>query len=111
MLSRTTPWGQQPWGLKTGDLSKEERPLTHWSILVNKDSTPVHVPMYCMAHIQLLAENASMHYPYYLHLRDEGPSSSSALPDMTMAGMFSFAVTLKVGYDIRDNLQDTWNTL
>jgi len=28
-----------------------------------------------------------------------------------MAEMFSFAVTLKVGYDIRDNLQDTWNTL
>lgn len=52
-----------------------------------------------------------MYYPYYLHLRDEGPSSSSALPDMTMAGMFSFAVTLKEGYDIRDNLQDTWNTL
>ena len=30
---------------------------------------------------------------------------------MTMAEMFSFAVTLKVRYDIRDNLQDTWNTL
>jgi len=64
-----------------------------------------------MAHIQLLAEKASMYYPYNLHLRDEGPSSPSALPDMTMAGMFSFAVTLKVGYGIRDNLQDTWNIL
>jgi hypothetical protein len=64
-----------------------------------------------MTHIQLLAENASMYYPYYLHLRDERPSSSSAFPDMTMAGMFFFAVTLKVGYNIRDNLQDYWNTL
>jgi hypothetical protein len=69
------------------------------------------VPLYCMAHIQLLAERASICYPYYLHLRDEGPSSSSALPDMTMTGMFFFAVTLKVRYDIRDNLQDYWNTL
>jgi hypothetical protein len=52
-----------------------------------------------------------MYYPPYLHLRDEESSSSSALPGMTMAGMFFFAVTLKVGYDIRDNLKDYWNTL